>query len=70
MIEEKSMLLVAPVPVRMTTEGGLEIEIQAANGLRQWASNFKEITLCAPEKPNALNNSSIEWCPIELLPNS
>ena len=64
-----SMLLIAPLHLRRTVDGQLEIEAQAANGLKKWAQHFSKVTLCAVIQPESQKEhfSSAAWLPIKSL---
>jgi glycosyltransferase involved in cell wall biosynthesis len=62
MEENSSMLLIAPLHLRMTAGGELEIEAQAANGLLKWSEHFSKVTLCAHLLPDCKGQeSSSAW---------
>lgn len=69
MTKDSSMLLIAPLHLRMTVGNGLEIEAQAANGLSKWAQHFSKVTLCAlvlPENTRGQYSSS-SWISVDSL---
>lgn len=63
------MLIISPLHLRMTAEGGLEIEAQAANGLKQWAQHFSHVTLCAHLLPKDTKDqqSSSAWVAVNSI---
>lgn len=63
MLNDESMLLVLPVPIRFSKKGTVEIAKQAANGLLNWLEHFNKVTLCAVVVPNYIleKKSTIDW---------
>ena len=52
-VQQKGMLLVLPVPLRVKGKQ-LLLDSQACNGLEQWADNFESLIVAAPLLPEAL----------------
>jgi len=65
-----SLLLVLPVPFRRASTG-LFFELQACNGLEQWARNFERVTVACPVMPEniASQDKSIQWIPVDGIPS-
>ncbi|HEY9693962.1 MAG TPA: glycosyltransferase [Oculatellaceae cyanobacterium] len=61
-MKQKDMLLVLPVPFR-AKGNQLFCELQAGNGLEQWADNFESLIVAAPLIPETLaeQNKTIVW---------
>jgi hypothetical protein len=51
-VQQKGMLLVLPVPLRVKGNQ-LLFDSQACNGLEQWADNFESVIVAAPVLPEA-----------------
>ena len=61
----ESMLLVLPLPF-VTDDGVVEIETQAANGVRQWLQHFSSLTIAAPYLSK--EDSTSEQVSTQLIP--
>jgi glycosyltransferase involved in cell wall biosynthesis len=61
-VQQKGMLLVLPVPLRVKGNQ-LLFDSQACNGLEQWADNFESLIVAAPILPEALatQEKTITW---------
>src|SRR5216684_716002 len=69
-MEPGSMLLVVPVPFRVSEEGTLLAEQQASNGLERWAENFDRMIVAAPIIPESmLVGRGFRWVSTESLPS-
>ncbi len=59
-MNQKGMLLVLPVPFR--SQGNqLFFELQACNGLEQWANNFESLIVAAPLIPETIAEQQKMW---------
>lgn len=68
-MEDRSMLLVLPVPLRRQGSATL-FEAQACNGLQRWAENFARLVVAVPTMPEELaeQDRTIDWRDIRDLP--
>lgn len=67
MAENSSMLLIAPLHLRLSKEGDLEIGVQSANGLAKWSQKFSKVTLCAFLLPKGKKSGSSAWIAVNKI---